>query len=171
MKLRVILTGRSASVARPPTRNKVEPLTASHYTRPQTRAQFTRRHSSQRQEDSNHRRHWRGFQSSPLVDSPEKPVLEWPTLMLDWRLIREHREEVRARLGARAQDIDWDGLHTLDQDRRELLSKVEDIRHKRKSVADHIAKLKGDNRSVEALMEELRGGGDRRKSLEDPLRD
>ncbi len=106
-----------------------------------------------------------------MVDSPEKPVLEWPTLMLDWRLMREHLEEVRARLGARAQDIDWDGFHKLDQERRDLLTKVEDLRHKRKTVSDQIAKLKRDNRPVEALMEEMRGVGDRLKALEDSLRD
>src|SRR5437667_426546 len=93
------------------------------------------------------------FNRVPLVDSPEKPVLEWPTLMLDWRLMREHLEEVRARLGARAQDIDWDGFHKLDQERRDLLTKVEELRHKRKTVSDQIAKLKRDNRPVDALME------------------
>jgi len=85
--------------------------------------------------------------------------------------MREHLEEVRARLGARAQDIDWDGFHKLDQERRDLLTKVEDLRHKRKTVSDQIAKLKRDNRPVEALMEEMRGVGDRLKALEDSLRD
>src|SRR2546428_8860889 len=90
--------------------------------------------------------------------------------MLDWRLMREHLEEVRARLGARAQDIDWDGFHKLDQERRDLLTKVEDLRHKRKTVSEQIAKLKRDNRPVEALVEEMRGVGDRLKALEDSLR-
>src|SRR2546426_8692629 len=79
--------------------------------------------------------------------------------MLDWRLMREHLEEVRARLGARAQDIDWDGFHKLDQERRDLLTKIEEIRHKRKNVSDQIAKLKPDHRPGEALMEEMRSGG------------
>jgi seryl-tRNA synthetase len=91
--------------------------------------------------------------------------------MLDPRLTREHLQEVRTRLGARAQDIDWDGLHKLDQERSDLLIKVEELRHKRKTVSDQIAKLKRDNRPVEALMEEMRGVGDRLKSLEDSLRD
>src|SRR5207244_11022940 len=112
-----------------------------------------------------------GFHRVPLVDSPEKPVLEWPTLMLDLSLIREHLKEVRTRLGTRAQDIDWDGLHKLDQERRDLLTKVEELRHKRKTVSDQIAKLKRDNRPVEALMEDMRDVGDRLKSLEDSLRD
>src|SRR3989449_9141314 len=171
MKLRVILTGRSSSGRRPSTRTNADPLMASHYTRPSARAQFTRRHASQQQRTRFIGATGAGFKRVPLIDSPEKPVLEWPTIMLDPRLIREHLKEVRASLGARAQDIDWDGLHKLDQERRDLLTKVEELRHKRKTVSDQIAKLKRDNRPVEALMEEMRGGGDRLKSLEDSLRD
>src|SRR5207247_4072692 len=107
----------------------------------------------------------------PLIDSPEKPVLELPTIMLDPRLIREHLKEVRASLGARAQDIDWDGLHKLDKERGALLTNVEELRHKRKTVSDQIAKLKRNKQPSEALMEEMRGVGDRLKSLEDSLRD
>src|SRR3989442_12698421 len=51
------------------------------------------------------------------------------------------------------------------------LTKVEDLRHKRKTVSDQIAKLKRDNRPVEAPMEEMRGVGDRLKALEDSLGD
>src|SRR2546422_2926884 len=91
--------------------------------------------------------------------------------MLDWRLMREHLEEVRARLGARAQDIDWDGFHKLDQERRDLLSKGEELRHKRKTVSDQIAKPKRDQRPGEALTEGKRGVGDRLKAPEDSLRD
>src|SRR2546422_7243718 len=83
--------------------------------------------------------------------------------MLDWRLMREHLEEVRARLGARAQDIDWDGFHKLDQERRELLSKVEDLRHKRKTLSDQIAQLKRDHPPGEGPIEGMRGVGDRLK--------
>src|SRR5437867_9477229 len=112
-----------------------------------------------------------GFKRVPLIDSPEKPVLEWPPIMLDPRLIREHLKEVRASLGARAQDIDWDGLHKLDKERGALLTKVEELRHKRKTVSDQIANLKRNKQPGEALMEEMRGVGDRLKSLEDSLRD
>ncbi len=171
MKLRVILTGRSSSGRRPSTRTNADPLMASHYTRPLARAQFSRRYASQQQRTQIIAATGAGFNLVPLVDSPEKPVLELPTFMLDPRLTREYLKEVRTRLGPRAQDIDWDGLHKLDQERRDLLTKVEELRHKRKTVSDQIAKLKRDNRPVEALMEEMRGVGDRLKSLEDSLRD
>src|SRR2546425_6376782 len=87
--------------------------------------------------------------------------------MLDWRLMREHLEEVRARLGARAQDIDWDGFHKLDQERRDPLTKIEGLRHKRKTLSDQIAKPQRDNRPGEGPMEGMRSGGGR---LNAPLR-
>ena len=91
-------------------------------------------------------------------------------LMLDLRLIRENLDEVRARLGPRGQDIDWEGLRKGDQERRELLAKVEGLRHQRKTASDQIAKLKRDKQPTDALMEETKTVGDRIKAMEDALR-
>jgi seryl-tRNA synthetase len=91
--------------------------------------------------------------------------------MLDLRLFRDQPEEIRARLGARGQDIDWDGLLKLDRERRDLLSKVEELRHRRKTVSDQIAILKRDKQPADALMDEMKTVGERIKSLEETLRD
>ena len=91
--------------------------------------------------------------------------------MLDLRLIREKPEEVRASLGTRGQDVDWDCLLKLDQERRDLLFKVEELRHRRKTVSEEIAKLKREKRETGSLMEDMKGVGDRIKTLEDTLRD
>ncbi len=91
--------------------------------------------------------------------------------MLDLRLIREQPEEVRARLGLRGQDTDWQGLLKLDKERRDLLTKVEELRHQRKTVSDQIAKLKRDKQSADSLVREMKDVGDRIKALEDSLRD
>ncbi len=98
-------------------------------------------------------------------------MLEWPTLMLDLRLIRENPDEVRGRLGTRGQDIDWQGLRKLDHERRELLAKVEELRHQRKTASDQIAKLKREKQPVDSLMEETKAVGDRITALEASLRD
>jgi seryl-tRNA synthetase len=90
--------------------------------------------------------------------------------MLDLRLIRERPEEVRASLGTRGQDTDWDGLLKLDRERRDLLTKVEEIRHRRKTVSDQIAKLKREKLPTDGLMEEMKTVGERIRSLEDALR-
>lgn len=91
--------------------------------------------------------------------------------MLDLRLIREQPDEVRARLGARGQDIDWEGLRKGDQERRELLAKVEELRHQRKTASDQIAKLKREKQPADSLVQEMKDVGDRIKALEDSLRD
>ena len=91
--------------------------------------------------------------------------------MLDPRLIREQPDEVRARLGLRGQDIDWEGLRKGDQERRELLATVEELRHRRKTASDQIAKLKREKQPTDSLMQETRDVGDRIKALEDSLRD
>ena len=91
--------------------------------------------------------------------------------MLDPRLLREHPDTVRARLGARGQDIDWEGLRKGDQERRELLAQVEDLRHQRKTASDQIAQFKREKQPTDALMQATRDVGDRIKTLEDALRD
>ena len=91
--------------------------------------------------------------------------------MLDLRLVRENHEEIRTRLGLRGQDTDWQGLFKLDKERRDLLSKVEELRHQRKTVSDQIATLKRDKQPADALVQEMKNVGDRIKALEDSLRD
>jgi seryl-tRNA synthetase len=90
--------------------------------------------------------------------------------MLDLRLIRDQPEEVRARLGPRGQDIDWEGLRKGDQERRELLAKVEELRHQRKTASDQIAKLKREKQPADSLVQEMKDVGDQIKGLEDALR-
>jgi len=90
--------------------------------------------------------------------------------MLDIRLIRERTEEVKARLGARGLNIDWDLLLKLDQERRDLLNAVEELRAQRRTASDQIAKLKRDKKPAEPLVEEMKSVGDRIAALEDELR-
>ena len=90
--------------------------------------------------------------------------------MLDLRLIRENPDEVRARLGARGQDIDWDGLRRGDEERRELLATVEELRHQRKTASDQIARLKREKQPADSLVQEMKDVGDRIKTLEESLR-
>jgi len=72
--------------------------------------------------------------------------------MLDWRLMREHLEEVRARLGARGADVAWDELRKLLEERRSLTMKIENTRHDVKEFSAEIAKLMREKRFDEAEM-------------------
>ena len=91
--------------------------------------------------------------------------------MLDPRLIKERPEELKKMLGPRAEHIDWDSLLKLDRERRALLTKVEELRAQRRRVSDDIATLKRQKQPAEALMENMKGAGDRIKVLEDNLRE
>jgi seryl-tRNA synthetase len=91
--------------------------------------------------------------------------------MLDPRLIKERPEELKKMLGPRADHIDWDSLLKLDKERRALLTKVEELRAQRRKVSDDIATLKRQKQPAEALMEDMKGAGDRIKVLEDNLRE
>jgi seryl-tRNA synthetase len=90
--------------------------------------------------------------------------------MLDPRLLREQPEEVRKALGPRGAQIDWENLAKLDRERRDVLTKVELLRHERRSVSDRIADLKRRHQSADSLMEEMRGVSERLKLLEETLR-
>jgi len=91
--------------------------------------------------------------------------------MLDPRLIKESAAELRTRLGSRAESIDWDSLVKREQERRTLLTKVEELRSQRRTVSDQIAKLKRDKQPADTLVEEMRLVGDRIKQLEENLRE
>src|SRR6266581_235514 len=91
--------------------------------------------------------------------------------MLDPRLIKERPEELKKMLGPRAEHIDWDSLLKLDKERRALLTKVEELRAQRRKVSDDIATLKRQKQPAEALMEAMKGAGDRIKVLEENLRE
>jgi len=91
--------------------------------------------------------------------------------MIDPRLIKERPEELKKMLGPRAEHIDWDSLLKLDKERRALLTKVEELRAQRRRVSDDIATLKRKKQPAEALMEDMKGAGDRIKVLEDNLRE
>lgn len=90
--------------------------------------------------------------------------------MLDARLIKERPEELRELLGPRAEHIDWESLLKLDRERRALLTKVEELRSQRRRASDEIATLKREKRPTEAMVDEMKGVGDRIKVLEDNLR-
>lgn len=91
--------------------------------------------------------------------------------MLDPRLIKDRPEELKKLLGPRAGHIDWDRLLKLDQERRALLTQVEELRAQRRRASDEIATLKREKRSTDALVDEMKKVGDRIKVLEDNLRE
>ena len=99
--------------------------------------------------------------------------------MFDIRAIRESGDEIRHRLGNRGGEVDWDLLLQLDTERRDLVTRVEKKRHRRKTLVSEIGKLKRqggpDNpelfREVEQLADEIKVEEAGIKPTEDRLND
>jgi seryl-tRNA synthetase len=79
--------------------------------------------------------------------------------MLDIKLIREHPEVVRSNLEKRgdAEKLRMlDDLIRFDQEWRELLTKVNDLRHRRRLVTEEIAALKKAGKDTSKKVEEAK---------------
>lgn len=72
--------------------------------------------------------------------------------MLDIHFIREHSDIVKAGAAKKHIKVDIDGLLTIDDERRELQQKVDDLRAQQNVISDSIPKLEGEER--EAKIEE-----------------
>ena len=74
--------------------------------------------------------------------------------MLDPNLLREHLDDVRARLETRGDGLggDLDRLVRMDAERRAILPVLETARHARKDVGERIARAKRAGEPVDALI-------------------
>ncbi len=93
--------------------------------------------------------------------------------MLDIRLIREKPDWVKERLKTRGEDYPINKILELDKTRRELIQKVENLRHFRREKSEIIGKLKkeGKNEEAQILAQEVKNLGNELKFLEDKLRE
>ncbi len=93
--------------------------------------------------------------------------------MLDIKVIREKPEWVKERLRTRGEEYPIDEVLFLDKKRRELIQKVESLRHERKEKSEKIGKLKKEKKEEEAkvLSEKVKTIGEELKSLEAELRE
>ena len=92
--------------------------------------------------------------------------------MLDIRIIREKPEWVKERLKTRGENYPIDEILFLDKKRRELIQKVENLRHIRREKSEKIGKLKKEKREEEAknIAEEVKSLGEELKTLEAELK-
>ena len=61
--------------------------------------------------------------------------------MIDLKLLRENTDVVRKALEDRGAEADLDGLLKLDQERRDLVFRADELKRKRNEVSQEIAKL------------------------------
>lgn len=74
--------------------------------------------------------------------------------MLDIHFIREHKDLVKEGARKKGVDIDIDRLLTVDEERKELLQKLEEKRAEQNRASKHIALAKGEEK--EKLLEAMR---------------
>ncbi|HLA76559.1 MAG TPA: serine--tRNA ligase [Vicinamibacteria bacterium] len=95
--------------------------------------------------------------------------------MLDLRFVVDNRERVIERMAARGmaeeQLLAGGDPWALDRDRRALLQKVEDLRHRQRLAGEEIARLGKAKQDASALKAEMKGVADEIKSLEARLQD
>ncbi|MCD6548721.1 MAG: serine--tRNA ligase [Thermodesulfobacterium sp.] len=93
--------------------------------------------------------------------------------MLDIKLIREKPEWVKERLRTRGEDYPIEEILSIDKKRRELIQRVENLRHIRREKSEKIGRLKkeGKKEEAESLSKEVKSLGDELRELEKELRE
>lgn len=76
--------------------------------------------------------------------------------MLDLKLIRENPDQVARGLEAKGVSVDIQTLLDLDLEKRTLLKQSEELKAKRNSVSDEIARLKKLGQPTEAIIAEMK---------------
>lgn len=93
--------------------------------------------------------------------------------MLDLRLLRSDPEEFQARLRRRDPTLDLSPLFALDEERRLLSGKADDLRCQQNEASEQIARLTREGRQLERdrLREEMRTVAAERKRIEERLQE
>ncbi len=89
--------------------------------------------------------------------------------MHDIRYLSDHLEQLQSHLGPRGEDIPWETLQALTNQRRTLIVQVEDLRHQLKKGSDRVGQLKRDKQPAEEAMAQLRSKREHIQSLEGDL--
>jgi seryl-tRNA synthetase len=90
-------------------------------------------------------------------------------LMLDIKFVRENLEFVRERLASRGLALDTAALAALEQRRRDILAKTEELRALRNKVSAQIPALKKQGQDAAAEMARMKAVGEEVKTLEQEL--
>jgi seryl-tRNA synthetase len=91
--------------------------------------------------------------------------------MLDIKLLRDHLDEVKARMSTRGIPVDWDQFVSLDRERRDAVANTERLKEKKNRLSGEIGKLKKNGADASALMREVEELSEAIRSSEGPLAD
>lgn len=92
--------------------------------------------------------------------------------MLDIKLLRSSFDEVKKKLQNRGEKItDLDHFGELDQKRRDLIVEVEQLKGRRNTVTQEVAKLKREKQDANHLIKEMKDVSEQIKQLDEQLRE
>src|SRR5690349_4762482 len=91
--------------------------------------------------------------------------------MHDPKYLRDNLDLVRTSLGRRGQDVPWDAIQKLSDERRSLTTQVEQLRHELKKGSDDVAQRRRNKIPADEAIQAMKQVGDRIKDLETGLRD
>jgi seryl-tRNA synthetase len=90
--------------------------------------------------------------------------------MHDLKFLRDNLEGLRTTLGRRGQDVPWDALRKLTEERRSLTTQVEQLRHALKKGSEEVARLRRAQQPADEATAAMKQVGDRIKDMEGGLR-
>ena len=76
--------------------------------------------------------------------------------MLEIKFVRDHLDDIENMLLHRCSTADLSQFKAADEKRREILFKIEDLRHRRNVVSDQIAEMKKKGQNADALVADMR---------------
>jgi seryl-tRNA synthetase len=91
--------------------------------------------------------------------------------MLDLRFVRDNIDLLKEKLALRGEGVDLSFFIDVDQERRDLIQKADDLRNQRNQVSDEISKIKQEGGAAEDLVTQMRQVGQEIKTLETELRE
>ena len=90
--------------------------------------------------------------------------------MLDIKFIRSNPDEVVAAMKKRGMDLDLSEFLALDENRRKVLSEVEQLKSKRNSVSKEIGIMKKNGENADDLVKEMGEVGEKIKELDEQVK-
>lgn len=90
--------------------------------------------------------------------------------MLDLKFVRENPEKVRRAMADKGEEGDLDGFLALDEERRQVIFQTEQLKNRRNTVSEEIARLKKEGQAADALIAEMKEVSAQIKKLDDKTR-
>jgi seryl-tRNA synthetase len=91
--------------------------------------------------------------------------------MIDLKTLRENPDLVRAAIKNRGDKIDLEEIIQLDVKRRQVITRIDNLRKDRNDISEEVGKLKKQGKDAAALMEKAKKTGEEIKQAEQEFKD